>query len=160
MAQWTADPRGIAQPFIQWAVEAGWGANETLEALRGEGVGYRRTTFLSDFRTYLDQLVNRPYVTGMADTDFIPKGMITNMPPSQMKFRTGNYRYEFEAYYMNPATGEYVSETLAWGSDEYLSKEQATLEFLSYTSGSPPAEEYELAGAQLLGAYHQWGTPW
>jgi len=36
--------------FIRSAIERGLGANETLELLQKQGLGYRRTDFLSDFR--------------------------------------------------------------------------------------------------------------
>lgn len=36
--------------FIRSAIERGLGANETLDLLRRQGQGYRRTDFLSDFR--------------------------------------------------------------------------------------------------------------
>lgn len=39
--------------FIQSAITRGLGANQTLESLKNQGLGYRRTTFLSDFRIAL-----------------------------------------------------------------------------------------------------------
>ncbi len=43
-------PQGIkALPFLRSAVTRGLSANQTLETLRVAGMGYRRTSFLSDF---------------------------------------------------------------------------------------------------------------
>jgi len=45
----SARGRGL-QAFLKSAVEAGMGANETLKVFQDAGVGYKRSTFLSDFR--------------------------------------------------------------------------------------------------------------
>ncbi len=47
-------PRAMAQSFLVRMVKEGLTANEALEKLREMGLGYRRTTFLEDWRQVAD----------------------------------------------------------------------------------------------------------
>ena len=44
--------RGLARRFIPDMLKLGWTATKGLDFLRSEGVGYRRTDFLADWRDF------------------------------------------------------------------------------------------------------------
>jgi hypothetical protein len=46
------DKRTEAWGFMKRAAAEGWSANETLSMLQEQGLGYRRSDFLSDFREF------------------------------------------------------------------------------------------------------------
>ena len=113
--------RGLARRFIPEMLRLGMTTSAGLNLLRGEGMGYRRTDFLADWREFagierkLDPLraipkKYRPTEATIQRTDF-------------KQVRKFHYHYKIEGYDLY--TQEDVTEYITVASDDILTMAEA-----------------------------------
>ena len=108
---------------ISWlsrGVNEGLSANSILGALQKEGLGYRRTTFLSDIRILTDAKTEWStirYVTG-ASTPDIRHYLETKSP------LTTNFQTVMEVKGFSIETGEDISRFVTIGRDTLVTRDQ------------------------------------
>lgn len=134
--------------YLTRGVKEGLSANSILEALQKEGLGYRRTTFLSDIRTIKGaetvwsglRYVRKDY------TPDIRHYLETKSP------LTTNYQTVMEVRGFNTETGEDVIRNVTIGRDTLVSRgqlEEDALETMEETSPHIVIDEVLPIGAKM-----------
>lgn len=116
--------RAAARAVIGDLFQAGYSATGALNLLRQEGFGYRRQTFLADWReiTGVKKLTNI--------TRFIPRNKRPSVGVMTPKASPvgGEYTYRFRTEMYNPTTGVTTTEHYGVSSDRLLTVEEAEIE--------------------------------
>jgi hypothetical protein len=106
--------RAKAQPFLEGMAARGISANEALRTLREMGLGYRRTDFLADYRTY----------TGREKAKNVAKYIRKDRYPTQatMVADVRNLKDKYQSHvvysYIDRRTGEEKTDYLFIGSEK------------------------------------------
>lgn len=113
--------RGLARRFIPEMLRLGMTATAGLNLLRSEGMGYRRTDFLSDFREFAGTERKRDPLRAIPKKYRPTEATIQRTEFRQIsKF---NYNYKLTGY--DPVLDQEVEELLTVASDDILTMEEA-----------------------------------
>lgn len=136
--------RSIGRSVIPKLFTLGFTPTAGLAYLRKLGQGYRKTTFLADWRE----------ITGAKKLErvyrFIPKKYSLSyalMAPTET-FQQHQYRYIFDVTGENLLTGERETRTMSLGTDRHFSIEEAEAEWreiMRLERGRYAEEEYFIA---------------
>lgn len=147
---------GLAINFVKKAAMEGLGANRTLSLLKEMGLGYRRQTFLADYRKFAElpkkanviKYVNRKY--RLSKSLFVePRGFMS---------RRFAFISKIKVYDPQRKSSFTIPNRVA--SMKNLTRGQAEQESLNAIGSSLAASNFEIQGVTLTEAYHQPGQPW
>jgi len=148
--------RGIAQVFIKGAATRGLSANATLDMLRDAGLGYRRTDFLTDYRTYhqVEEVTNR--------LKYTPK---TYQPGRALYKETegvqlNRYMYQVDIEIKKPGVPGTTTFSTNVATDKRLTIGQAEEEAIRAVKWSFGPSEIEIKSYHTERAWHKAGEPW
>ena len=148
--------RGLAQSFIRSSAYRGLSANETLDALKSSGLGYRRTNFLADYRVYSSALEKSDRIKYVRK-DYRPtKDLYTETFGIQ---RT-RYRYQVDIDVKVRATGDTFVMSTNVSSDSQLSVGEAEAEALRSVSIDLDRSKFDITGYHPAAAFHKSGETW
>jgi len=116
--------RGLARQFIPEMLRAGMSATAGLNLLRSEGMGYRRTDFLSDFRDFAGIAMKRDPLRAIPKKYRPTEATIQRVDFQQTK--KFYYNYKIEGY--NIITQEETETAITVASDDILTMEEAEAE--------------------------------
>ena len=116
--------RGLARQFIPEMLRAGMSATAGLNLLRSEGMGYRRTDFLSDFRDFAGIAMKRDPLRAIPKKYRPTEATIQRVDFQQTK--KFYYNYKIEGY--NIITQEETETAITVASDVILTMEEAEAE--------------------------------
>lgn len=148
--------RGFAQVFVKAAAEKGLGANKTLELLKSKGLGYRRTTFLSDYRMFAKIPTLSDRIKYVRRQYRLSKSLF--LEPK--KFMTRRFAFVTEFNVLNPDTGETFKMKSRVSTERWLTRGQAENTALQQVKSALDRSNYKVIGATLKEAYHQSDENW
>jgi len=148
--------RLLAQRFMKSAIRRGLSANKTLKLLRDAGLGYRRTIFLADFRSYLD-IPAKTNLLRYVPRLYRPSKKLFTEPNVLQRHR---YKYTVEIKVFKPKTGTSFTMHTNVVSDDALSRGE--VEDIAFNNVLPSVEgsNFEIEGGFLSEAYHRKGDTW
>ena len=148
--------RGFAQVFVKAAAKKGLGANKTLSLLKSKGLGYRRATFLSDYRMYakIPTLSNR--IKYVRRRYRLTKELF--LEPK--KFMTRRFAFVTEFNILKPDTGETFKMKSRVSTDKWMTRGQAENAALHQVKSALDRSNYKMVGGTLLEAYHSSDENW
>jgi len=113
--------RGLARRFIPEMLQLGMSTSAGLNLLRSEGMGYRRTDFLSDWREAAGTERKRDPLRAIPKKYRPTEATIQRTDYKQIhKF---NYNYKIKGY--DPVLEKDVEEFMTVASDDILTMEEA-----------------------------------
>lgn len=116
-----SENRGIARTYLSSFMDQGFSANQVLRTLADQGLGYRRTDFLSDWREF-QGLEKKKDVFRYIRKDYKPtSATITETNESLSK----EYSYIFELKGRDRLTGETVTQGWRHATDSLLTLEES-----------------------------------
>ena len=150
--------RMLARQVLPELFNQGLSGTKALSYLKSKGIGYRRKTFLGDWRE----------ITGAKKLErvykYIPKKYALNynlMAPTETN-QGKEFKYVFETDNVNSLTGEHSNGTVSMISDRRLSIDDATAEQSDLLSLSEQKyledDGYSIAGIELKVVYRKTGT--
>jgi len=113
--------RAAGRAVIPKLFSGGYSATAALNHLKGIGFGYRRTTFLADWRE----------ITGAKKVEaafrFAPRKyrMSYQMMAPTETFQQEKYKYVFRAHGRDTKTGQLIARTMSMGDSSRLSPDEA-----------------------------------
>ncbi len=116
--------RGVARRFIPEMLQNGWTTGRALNYLKSQGLGYRRTDFLLDWRQFTGQDRKRDPLKA------IPK----KYKPTWSTITMSEYRQTAKLHYMfkiegyDTFTSKKTEEWITVASDQVLTMQQAEAE--------------------------------
>lgn len=119
--------RASARAVIGSLFENGYSATQSLRLLQIEGLGYRRQTFLADWRE----------ITGVKKLERVTRFIPKNKRPTEGLMTPkaspvgGEYTYRFETEMYNPVTGETSKLNFGVTSDRRLTVDEAEQETMN-----------------------------
>ena len=116
--------RGLARQFIPEMLRAGMSATAGLNLLRSEGMGYRRTDFLSDFRDFAGVAMKRDPLRAIPKKYRPTEATIQRVDFQQTK--KFYYNYKVEGY--NIITQQDTESWITVASDDILTMDEAEAE--------------------------------
>jgi len=116
--------RGLSRRFIPEMLKAGMSATAGLKLLRSEGMGYRRTDFLKDFRDFSGLAMKRDPLRAISKKYRPTEATIQRVDLKQKKKFYYNYKIEGVNLYTNKMEETWI--TVA--SDDILTMEEAEAE--------------------------------
>jgi len=144
-----------ALPFIESAVNEGLSANATLRALQDQGLGFRRSDFLTIFRVVAGKGDIQDVIKIIGSNSIIPENYHT---PSVYNLAT-NYQYTIE---INNGPSDLV-DALHIGSDVPLTDNQilgaAQANYTGYASSVGLEAEASGAVFTVTEAHYNWSSP-
>ena len=116
--------RGVARRFIPEMLQKGWTTGAALSYLKSQGLGYRRQTFLADWRQFSGAERKRDPLKA------IPKKYKPTWETIQMSEtrQVAKLHYSYKVEGMDTFTGERTEEWITVASDQVLTMEQAEAE--------------------------------
>jgi len=148
--------RGLAQSVIRSSASSGLSANDTLDALKAAGLGYRRTNFLADYRMYTSALVKKDRIKYVRK-DYRPSAELFT---ETYGIQRTKYRYQIDVDVFNKTTGEPFVMSTNVSSDVQLTIGEAEAEAMLGVSSSLDASKFDITGYHLAGAFHRADTLW
>jgi len=146
--------RLMAQSFLRAGGREGIGANTLLKTIREAGLGYRRTTFLADYRNYQrlpSQYETMKYVGGdkrMANYNYI------EVP----RFQKSAYAYVVDVKVKDSATGREFDMRTTVSSDVALTRRQANNAGIEGVLPAIDHSKFDVIGYDWENAYHLVGA--
>ena len=124
--------RSIARRFIPEMLRMGWTTTKGLALLRSEGMGYRRTDFLADWREFSGREKKRDPLKAIAPWHRVTDRTITITEGVQRKKYNWNYKVTgYDTFLEKEVTlGYTVAEDTVLTMEQAL--EQAGLSWLKY----------------------------
>ena len=116
--------RGLSRRFIPEMLKAGMSATAGLKLLRSEGMGYRRTDFLADFRDFTGLAMKRDPLRAIPKKFRPTEATIQRTEYEQTK--KFYYNYKLEGY--DIITQEQTETFITVASDDILTMEEAEAE--------------------------------
>jgi len=116
--------RGLSRRFIPEMLKAGMSATAGLKLLRSEGMGYRRTDFLADFRDFAGVAMKRDPLRAIPKKYRPTEATIQRVDIKQTK--KFYYNYKVEGY--DIITREETETWITVASDDILTMEEAEAE--------------------------------
>lgn len=116
--------RGLARRFIPEMLRLGMTATAGLNLLKAEGMGYRRTDFLADFRQFAGTERKRDPLRAIPKKYRPTEATIERTTFKQVK--KFHYSYKIEGYDL--VTQESIETFITVASDDILTMEQAEQE--------------------------------
>jgi len=116
--------RGLARQFIPEMLRIGMSATAGLNLLREEGMGYRRTDFLSDFRDFAGVAMKRDPLRAIPKKYRPTEATIQRVDIKQTK--KFYYSYKVEGY--NIITQQDTESWITVASDDILTMDEAEAE--------------------------------
>jgi len=113
--------RGVARRFIPEMLQNGWTTGRALNYLKAQGLGYRRTDFLLDWRQFSGQSRKRDPLKA------IPK----KYKPTWSTIEMSEYKQTAKLHYMykikgfDTFTGKDTEEWITVASDDVLTMQEA-----------------------------------
>lgn len=112
--------RYLAAPFMRSYIAQGFSANKALLSLRGEGLGYRRKTFLADYAILRGQATFRHQYIARGEPDVIPDDLIQERPSGVNK----PYIYKTRIYGWDEEQGKHREKWVTIGSDYKITSDE------------------------------------
>lgn len=142
--------RRTAQPFIRQFAETALSANNVIDIMREQGLGYRRQEMLRDLSTWRTFRTHRASIASLRPETKVPRSYMVETEWDL----AGKFRYEFTAEFRDPRTGAIFQLDKSMAHDKWLSTEEAETEF----EDTAPWEDYAemLVGGSMTmigGAY-------
>jgi len=116
--------RGLSRRFIPEMLKAGMSATAGLKLLRSEGMGYRRTDFLADFRDFTGVAMKRDPLRAIPKKYRPTEATIQRVEYKQT--RKFYYNYKLEGY--DIITQEQTETFITVASDNIMTMEEAEAE--------------------------------
>jgi len=116
--------RGLSRRFIPEMLKAGMSATAGLKLLRSEGMGYRKTDFLADFRDFSGLAMKRDPLRAIPKKYRPTEATIQRTDIKQTKKFYYNYKVEGIDLY----TGKPADDWITVASDNILTMEEAEAE--------------------------------
>jgi len=116
--------RGVARRFIPEMLQQGWTTGRALGYLKAQGMGYRRTDFLSDWRQFSGQERKRDPLKAIPKK-YKPTWDTIQMSETRQTAKL-HYTYQVEGY--DVFQQKKVTEWITVASDQVLTMEQAAEE--------------------------------
>jgi len=116
--------RGLSRRFIPEMLKAGMTATAGLSLLRSEGMGYRKTDFLADFRDFSGLAMKRDPLRAIPKKFRPTEATIQRVDIKQTK--KFYYNYKVEGY--NIISKEQTESWITVASDDILTMEEAEAE--------------------------------
>jgi len=148
--------RGLSQSFLRAGVSAGLSAAATIRTLAAEGLTYRRTDMLADFREWA-QVPAKADVIKNVRKDYRPsRDLYINTTGKQLRA----FRYQVTVDVYNPESKEKLQFTTNVTSDREMSPGQVEAEALEPIKRSTEAYKSEIPSYHIEAAFHKEGAPW
>lgn len=148
--------RGVAQSFIRSAVARGLSSADTLRALTAEGLTYRRTSMLADFREWAQVPAKADRVKAVRHGYRPSRDLFVETTGKQLR----PFRYQIGVDVYNPETKERFHFVTNVGSEHQLTMRQALDEALEPIKHSTEAYKSEITGYHVEAAFHREGLEW
>ncbi len=116
--------RGLSRRFIPEMLKAGMSATAGLKLLRSEGMGYRKTDFLKDFRDFSGLAMKRDPLRAIPKKYRPTEATIQRTDYKQLK--KFHYNYKIEGY--DIITQEQTETFITVATDNILTMEEAEAE--------------------------------
>jgi len=145
--------RTRAQSFLRAASALGGVARETISVLREQGLGYRYTDFLRDYREHLgvpDKLRRIKFTRN----DYI---LSSNVHSEIPQFMTFNFKYDVTFRVRSLSTGEEKYITTSVGNDLSMNKSSIFSEAEMSLEDSFAESGLVILDERVSGAWHQMG---
>lgn len=148
--------RGLAQAFVRSAVTRGLSAADTIRTLTAEGLTYRRTDMLKDYREWAQVPVKADRIKYVRHDYYPSKELYVETTGKQMRA----FRYQVAVEVYNPETRERLHMTTNVVSDFQMTPAQVYDEALEPIKAATEAYKSEITGYFVGGAFHMEGEYW
>lgn len=143
------DKRSQAWGYIKKAVIEGWGANETLDFLKANDLGYRRTDFLADYRNYANIPESRGNIKYTPKDKSVSDRYITKTEENI----SGKFKVIIEADVIDRVTNEPERHLFTLKTDIKKTIKEWESDFSSDFSASDSSEDFNLVDFHVLDVY-------
>jgi len=148
--------RGLSQSFLRAGVSAGLSAASTIRTLATQGLTYRRTDMLADFREWA-QVPAKADVIKNVRHDYRPsKALYIETSGKQLRA----FRYQVTVDVYNPETKEKFNFVSNVTSDRQLTISEINEEALEPIKRSTEAYKSEITGYHVEAAFHKQDMEW
>ncbi|KKM70564.1 hypothetical protein LCGC14_1439430 [marine sediment metagenome] len=148
--------RGLAQVFIRSAVSRGLSSAATIRTLTTEGLTYRRTEMLADFREWAQVPAKADRIKAVRH-DYRPsRDLFIETTGKQLR----PFRYQIGVDVYNPETKERFHFVTNVGSERQLTIGEILDEALEPIKRSTEAYKSEITGYHVEAGFHQEGMEW
>lgn len=148
--------RGLSQSFIRSAVARGLSSAETIRALTAEGMTYRRTSMLADWREWSQVPAKADRIKAVRH-DYRPsRELYIETTGKQLR----PFRYQVGVDIYNPETKERLHMVTNVGSERQLTPREILDEAVEPIKASTEAYKSEITGYHVEAAFHQAGMEW
>jgi hypothetical protein len=148
--------RGLSQTFLRSAVTKGLSAAAAIRTLAAEGLTYRRTDMLADFREWAQVPVKADRIKNVRK-DYRPsRELFVETTGKQLRA----FRYQVRVNVYNPETREKFEFTTNVTSAKQMTMAEAEAEALEPIKRSTEAYKSEITGYTVEAAFHKEGEFW
>lgn len=148
--------RRIAQPFIKGFAGTDMPANLILDALKEQGMGYRRKDFLVDLRGFRRFFAQQGNIVRLKPETVVPRFYMTETDWDLIT----PFRYEFKVDMRDKVTGQITTEVRSMAYGKQLTKGDAERIFETEAPWGEYPQELVLGSIRLLGVAvrsdHKW----
>jgi len=148
--------RGLSQSMLRSGVSRGLTAAATIRTLAAEGLTYRRTDMLADFREWAQVPVKTDRVKAVRK-DYRPsRELFIDTTGKQLRA----FRYQVTVDIYNPESKERLKYTTNVTSDKQMTIGEVEAEALEPIKRSTEAYKSEITGYHVEAAFHKADMVW